>query len=90
MGIDLSVRIVAEGLDRLNPGGQLLLYTGSPVVQGISAIPAAMQEILAQRRGLTWRCVEIDPDVFGEELERPCYRGVERLAAVGVVIQRQP
>jgi hypothetical protein len=32
------------------------------------------------------RYEEIDPDVFGEELEEEPYRNVERIAAVGAVI----
>ena len=30
---------------------------------------------------------EIDPDVFGEELENPAYADVDRLAAVSLVVQ---
>jgi hypothetical protein len=29
---------------------------------------------------------EIDPDVFGEELERPAYAHVDRIAAVGLTV----
>ncbi|MGE0403972.1 MAG: SAM-dependent methyltransferase, partial [Kofleriaceae bacterium] len=29
---------------------------------------------------------EIDPDVFGEELDTPAYRDVDRIAAVGATI----
>jgi hypothetical protein len=31
---------------------------------------------------------EIDPDVFGEELELPGYEAVDRIAVVGAVIRR--
>ena len=31
---------------------------------------------------------EIDPDVFGEELESPAYRDVERIALVAALIDR--
>ena len=31
---------------------------------------------------------ELDPDIFGEELDLPAYRNVERMAAVGAVITR--
>jgi hypothetical protein len=30
---------------------------------------------------------EIDPDVFGEELDQPGYGQVERIAAIGAVIK---
>jgi len=32
----------------------------------------------------------VDPDVFGEELGQPAYGEVERIAAVGLVVQRPP
>jgi hypothetical protein len=31
---------------------------------------------------------ELDPDVFGEELHRSPYTGVDRIAAVGAVIRK--
>jgi hypothetical protein len=31
---------------------------------------------------------EIDPDIFGEELDSPGYEQVERIAAVGAVIEK--
>jgi hypothetical protein len=32
---------------------------------------------------------EIDPDVFGEELDDPAYRDVDRIALVAVVLTRR-
>jgi hypothetical protein len=32
---------------------------------------------------------EIDPDIFGEQLELPAYRSVERIAAVRAIISRE-
>lgn len=32
---------------------------------------------------------EIDPDVFGEELEQPAYAAAHRIAAVGLVVTRR-
>lgn len=89
MGTDLSVRIVSEGLPRLTPGGQLLLYTGSPVVGGVCTVRQALSEVMAAAGG-DWEmtCSELDPDVFGEELDRPCYAEAERLAVIGAVVRR--
>ena len=42
----------------------------------------------ASDAGCTMAYREIDPDVFGEELERPAYRDVERIAAIGAVFRR--
>ncbi len=87
LGIGLGVRIVAEGLPRLATGGTLVLYTGAPVVAGVDRVRAAVAP-LVERAGARLRYEEIDPDVFGEELDEPAYAAVERLAAVGAVITR--
>jgi release factor glutamine methyltransferase len=85
LGSELSLRIAAEGLSRLAPGGRLLLYTGSPIVNGSDRLHAAL---LSRLEGYDVRIAyeEIDPDVFGEELEHPPYDHVDRLAVVGVTI----
>lgn len=87
LGRALSVRIAAESLKRLAPGGQLLLYTGVAMVDGEDPFLAEMQPLLATP-GLAWSYAEIDPDVFGEELERPVYAHIDRIAAVGLVATR--
>jgi methylase of polypeptide subunit release factors len=79
LGFDLALRIVDEGLARLTPGGQLLLYTGSPVVDGRHPLRDALGG-----RETHWE--ELDPDVFGEELDTPAYAEVDRIAAVLVVL----
>lgn len=35
-----------------------------------------------------WTYHELDPDVFGEELEKPGYERVERIAAVALSVTR--
>jgi release factor glutamine methyltransferase len=83
LGTALAVRIAGEARDRLPPGGHLLLYTGSPVVDGRDVF----RHNVAQRLGAAhFDYREIDPDVFGEELERSAYAGVERIAAVALCL----
>lgn len=88
-GEALSVRIVREGLPRLAPGGRLVLYTGVPIVDGADPLWASIR---GELETLGWRCEyrEIDPDVFGEELAEPAYADVDRIAAVGLVVERPP
>jgi methylase of polypeptide subunit release factors len=88
LGIDLSIRIVRDALDRLPHGGQLLLYTGSPVVDGRHPLRDAVEPMLTGRARWTFR--ELDPDVFGEELEREAYRRVERIAVVALDVTVGP
>lgn len=87
-GEALSVRIVREGMERVAPGGRLILYTGVAMVAGGGdpLLDALRPHLPAS--GWTWRYRELDPDVFGEELEQPAYQDAERIAAVALVLQR--
>lgn len=87
LGGGLSERIVAEGLPRLRPGGRLVLYTGAAIVDGQDPLFDALQSAL-RSCGWPFSYRELDPDVFGEELEASAYRGTERIAAVALVVQR--
>jgi methylase of polypeptide subunit release factors len=86
LGIGLSLRIVEEGLARLAEDGMLILYTGAPVVEGVDVLQQALVPVLASA-GIEYRYQELDPDVFGEELDEPAYGSVERIAAVALVIR---
>jgi methylase of polypeptide subunit release factors len=81
-GGELSLRWAEEAATRLTSGGVLLLYTGSAIVGGEDRLKTALESTLADF-DVTYR--ELDPDVFGEELEREDYADVERIAVVGVV-----
>ena len=83
LGADLSLRIAHESARRLNPGGRLLLYTASAIVDGADIFRSAVVPLL-QSEDCAVTYEEIDPDVFGEELDRPAYRSVDRIAVVGV------
>jgi methylase of polypeptide subunit release factors len=86
LGFNLSVRIVEESLQRLYPGGRLVLYTGSPIINGEDAFLAAMRPVLEAQRH-DYRYEEVDPDVFGEELDSPPYDCVDRIAAVVLTVR---
>jgi methylase of polypeptide subunit release factors len=85
LGFDLSVRIVEASVDRLYPGGRLLLYTGTPVVDGVDQFLAAIRPHL-QARDCHYAYEEIDPDVFGEELDHAPYDRVDRIAVVTLIV----
>jgi methylase of polypeptide subunit release factors len=87
LGGGLSERIVSEGLTRLAPGGRLVLYTGAAIVDGSDPLFSALQAIV-ERRDWPFAYRELDPDVFGEELELPAYAAADRIAAVALVVQR--
>jgi methylase of polypeptide subunit release factors len=84
-GFDLSLRIVEESLDRLAPGGRLILYTGTPVIDGADQFCEVLTRSLTYRH-VSFSYEEIDPDVFGEELESAAYQHADRIAAVCAVV----
>lgn len=89
LGTGLSVRIVRESMRRLAPGGQLILYTASPIVDGVDTLERQFGDVFntASRRHFSYEYREVDPDVFGSELEHAAYAGVERIAVVSLVLR---
>jgi methylase of polypeptide subunit release factors len=87
-GISLTVRIVEEGLDRLKSGGRLILYSGTPIVGGADPLFEALRPIL-QLNTSHFSYREIDPDVFGEELDRRAYADADRIAAIGLTATKR-
>jgi uncharacterized protein YjeT (DUF2065 family) len=69
---------------RLAPGGRLILYTGSAIVDGQDGLRAALEQGLAAE-GCQVAYRELDPDVFGGTLLHPAYWRVERIAAVACI-----
>jgi predicted RNA methylase len=84
-GLRLSLDWAEEAMRRLPAGGAMLLYTGSAIVDGCDGFREALEQS-ARALGCTLRYSELDPDIFGELLEEPAYREVERIAAVGAVL----
>jgi methylase of polypeptide subunit release factors len=87
LGADLSVRIVRESIQRLAPGGSLVLYTGVAMVGEDDPFFSAVQNDIEQP-GFDWTYRELDPDVFGEELAEPGYEEVDRIAAIELIVTR--
>jgi methylase of polypeptide subunit release factors len=86
-GAGVALTMACEAVPRLAAGGRFLLYTGSAIVRGEDALRDRLVR-LAAAEGCRLRYEEIDPDVFGEELETAAYADVERIALVTAVIER--
>ncbi|RZI59187.1 MAG: methyltransferase domain-containing protein [Pseudomonas sp.] len=87
LGAGLSLAILDTALERLSPGGTLLLYTGAAVVSGEDPFRAAASDRLSAS-GARWTYREVDPDVFGEELNAEAYRHADRIAAVVLTVNQ--
>lgn len=85
LGTELALRIVEQSLARLRPGGRFVLYTGTPIIGGVDPFFESLRP-LVQLHGRQFVYEEIDPDVFGEELERQAYVYADRIAVVGLTV----
>jgi methylase of polypeptide subunit release factors len=86
-GAGLALEWVLAAARRLDPRGHMLLYTGVAIIDGRDALRDALERALPSL-SCTIRYRELDPDVFGEELDKEPYASVDRIAAVGAVIER--
>jgi methylase of polypeptide subunit release factors len=84
-GAQLSLDWAVAAAERLQPGGHMILYTGVAIIEGKDEFKNALAQEMAAR-GCSLQYRELDPDIFGEELDKPPYRNVERIAAVAAVI----
>ena len=80
-GHDLSLAIIDAAAKRLAAGGSLVLFSGTGIVDGRDPFRAAAAERLTGTE-LTWSYREVDPDVYGEELDGQAYAHAERIAVV--------
>jgi hypothetical protein len=85
-GAQLSLDWVVQGVGLLAPGGRLILHTGVSIVDGRDVLLDALRERLPAI-GVRMDYRELDPDIFGDELDQPAYADVERIAAVGLVVR---
>jgi len=81
----LSVDWLLAGIEKLAPGGRLVMHTGVSIVEGRDLVHEALQEAVPAH-GLKLDYRLLDPDIYGDELETPAYAGVDRIAAVGACV----
>lgn len=86
LGGAIALDWARQAIACLAPGGAMVLYTGAAYADGQA--PLLDQLVRAcSAAGASLAVSEIDPDVFGDELDQPQYAQVERIAAVSAVIQ---
>jgi methylase of polypeptide subunit release factors len=86
-GHDLALAIVDAAVTRLRPGGTLVLFSGTGIADGADPFREAVAERLDGTELVrTYR--EVDPDVYGEELDGPAYGHAERIAVVVLTAER--
>jgi methylase of polypeptide subunit release factors len=85
-GSDLSLRILKDAAANLSKQGRLLLYTGTAITDGRDDFRIQAEAILQKTPWQIREYREIDPDVFGEELNNSPYHNVDRIAVVGMTV----
>jgi len=86
-GSELTLQIVRQSLKHLAPRGRLIVYSGSAITRGVDQLEKAIGQLLEQSN-FQFEYEEIDPDVFGEELDRKPYDRADRIAAIGLTVDR--
>jgi methylase of polypeptide subunit release factors len=86
-GAAVALDMARMAVARLAPGGRLILYTGSAIIEGDDPLRVALTALAADA-GCTMRYSELDPDMFGEELDALAYADVERIAIVAAIVDR--
>lgn len=88
-GSQLSLEWALDCAELLGPEGWFVMHTGAPIVRGEDLLLRALRQKLPLRDvSLSYR--ELDPDIFGNVLGSDAYADVDRIAAVGAVIEREP
>ena len=85
----LALTLVDAVLPRLAAGGALVLLSGTTIVEGHDPLRAALSSRFAGG-DVRWSYREVDPDVYGEELDAPAYATVDRIAVVVLEAERAP
>ena len=86
-GAELSLDWTLAAARKLAPGGRVLLYTGSAIVDGGDGLRQALEQQLPAL-SCTMMYRELDPDIFGDQLDHKGYEEVERIAAIGAVVSK--
>lgn len=86
-GNGLSLSVLDTARQRLAPGGSLVLFSGTGIVEGQDPLREAAEHRLAGT-DLQWTYREVDPDVYDEELDTAAYRHAERIAVVVLTVTR--
>ncbi|HVF95019.1 MAG TPA: methyltransferase [Sphingomonas sp.] len=86
-GARLSLDWVVAGMRKLRPAGKLVLHTGVSIVDRTDVLLQALRDAIPAT-GWQVDYHELDPDIFGDELDQPAYAEVDRIAAVGLCLTR--
>ena len=88
LGGEVALSWARQALDGMAAAGTMLLYTGASVVDGRVPLVDALERLCADAKAAI-DVDELDPDVFGEELDQPGYAEIERIAIIAATIRKR-
>lgn len=87
-GLDISLRIVEEGMEILSEKGVIIVYTGVAIPVANPGHDAFLEKLQAVKRAELVEYTVLHPDMWPEEIGRGAYADVGRIQVVGAVMKR--
>lgn len=88
-GLDISLRIVEEGMPLLSPQGVIVIYTGVAIPTADPGRDAFKEKLQTLQDVELVEYTVLHPDMWPEEIGLGAYADVCRIQVVGVVIRRK-
>ncbi|KAF1922853.1 S-adenosyl-L-methionine-dependent methyltransferase [Didymella exigua CBS 183.55] len=87
-GLDISLKIVEEGMRILSKKGVIIVYTGVAVPAADPGHDMFLEKLQAVEGAQLVEYTILHPDMWPEEIGRGAYAGVGRIQVVGAVLTR--
>lgn len=87
-GLDISLRIVEEGMKILSEKGVIIVYTGVAIPTADPGHDAFLEKLQAVKGAKLAEYTILHPDMWPEEIGRGAYADVGRIQVVGAVLRR--
>ncbi|KAL6703280.1 hypothetical protein ACN47E_010068 [Coniothyrium glycines] len=88
-GLDISLRIVEEGMKLLSKTGVIILYTGVAIPTANPKHDAFLEKLQGVQQAELAEYRILHPDMWPEEIGKGAYSDVCRIQAVGAVLKRK-
>ena len=87
-GLDISLKIVEEGVKILSNKGVIIVYTGVAIPVSHPGHDAFFEKLQAMKGVKLAEYTIVNPDMWSEEIGRGAYADVGRIQVVGAVLRR--
>jgi methylase of polypeptide subunit release factors len=86
-GLDISIKIVEQGIKILSPGGIIVVYTGVAIPTADPGYDAFLHRIQGVENAEVVEYSVLHPDMWSEEIGQGAYADVCRIQVVGAVVR---